>query len=92
MAVPPPEPMKEAVLATSGSLRTAASTLCWSRDIAPKETSGDASVNPNTRPVSSCGKVPFGIVRYMWIVRPMVSAMTTSASHGWRSTPLRLRA
>jgi hypothetical protein len=49
-------PTEEATAATAGSASTIAAARCCSSDIALNEMSVDASVPPNTRPVSSWGK------------------------------------
>jgi hypothetical protein len=44
-----------------GSACTMASAFCCRSYIAWNETSVEASVPPQTRPVSSCGKKPLGV-------------------------------
>ena len=59
--------------------------------MAGKETSAEASVMPMIRPASSCGNRPLGVVMNSSTVSPMVAAITSSISQGWRSVGLRVR-
>ena len=52
----PDVPIEEPTLATAGSARTIASAFCCRSYIAWNETSVEAWVPPQIRPVSSCGK------------------------------------
>ena len=57
----PSAPMNEATLATSGSCADhVGDGARWSSIIRGNDTSGGASVTPMMRPVSCCGKKPFG--------------------------------
>ena len=55
-ALKPEAPTEEPTPATAGSASTISSARCCSFDMASKEMSAEARVEPMIRPVSSCGK------------------------------------
>ena len=57
----PSTPMNEDRLTTSGSLRIAAASCAWRRDMSAKETDCGASVIAWMTPVSCTGKKPLGM-------------------------------
>ena len=59
-----PTPTKPATPATSGSLRITSVTARCRSSKAWNDTSCAASVTPTIRPVSCCGRNPFGITTY----------------------------
>ena len=56
-------PTTDTTPATSGSLRIVASTSARSRCISANDTSSPPSITAKIRPVSCCGRKPFGITR-----------------------------
>ena len=58
--LPAPAPMNEPSVATPGSASTMRAICCCNFSIAENEMSCDASVAPMIKPVSCCGKNPFG--------------------------------
>jgi hypothetical protein len=58
----PEAPTEEPTLATAGSASTMSRAWFCSLVMAPNEMSVAATVEAMTRPVSSCGKFPFGVL------------------------------
>ncbi len=72
--------------ATSGSCRTM-SAICSMRPvIALNDESCDDSTKPNTKPVSCCGKKPFGIQTNIRTVSASVAKNTASVARECRNT------
>ncbi len=79
-------PTKAMVWSTSGSSLTIWFSFSCARRIAPDEMSCEASENPDSMPVSCCGKSPFGTLIASSTVRPSVEMVRSSMSSAWRST------
>ena len=88
--MPPEAPIKEEALATAGSARTVSAMRCCKLIMALKETSGEASVKPKIRPVSSCGKPPLGKARNKATEAAITRTSVDRVIQGWLSTGRRL--
>ena len=71
-------PTVEPTLATAGSASTTSTTARWRSSIAWNDTSGEASVEPISSPVSCKGRKPFGSTVYSRTVSTMVASVTSS--------------
>ena len=59
---PPPLPSVDPIPATAGSAITMSASCCCSFSMAWNEISAEARVEPITKPQSSAGKYPFGVL------------------------------
>ena len=71
-------PMVELTVATAGSASTTSTTSRCSCSIVWNDTSGEASVEPISMPVSWIGMKPFGTTLYSRTVSTMVNSITSS--------------
>ena len=83
---PPPPPVKPSTAATFSSLAIVLTTSASLSDIDWKEMSWDAWMPPARRPVSCCGKKPFGTTMKSFTLSATVPSVTSSIRNGWRST------
>ena len=87
----PSEPMNDATLATSGSASTTSATRRCTSIMRGNEISAGACVTPSTRPVSCCGKKPFGTTTARPAVSATVAIVATSVARWCASTQRRPR-
>ena len=67
-------------------------SCCSFFSIAWKEMLWSACIPPIIRPVSCCGKKPFGMITISATFSPMVTSSTRITSNEWRSDQARVRA
>ncbi len=80
VALLPSTPIKEDTACTSGSSSTRRAAARWRSAMAGKEIDWGAWVIAWIRPVSCCGKNPFGITRYSSTVKAKVASATSNVN------------
>jgi len=92
LRAPKPPPVTAVTVSTAGSERTMFTICVILSCIDWKDAVWSARMKPTRRPVSCCGKNPFGITMYRKTLSATAVASTPTISSGWRSAQPRLRA